>query len=491
MKVEFPETADHETMPQDHTHRTSPAESSESLGPAPSIELSLPRLTWNRLDLAVMFRYLDSANTTPSAFSEQLYDACAKAISDGSPRVAARSEPPSDRARFDAICRDMRRGVSGAPLPRIALAADGSVLTGAADAACALFLDRPVDAVRTTQVPVHFDFRFFERQGLNRDQLDAAALRFVESARDCFVALIWPAAQGSDDELERILGPLVYRKEVSLNPGGAHNLLSQVYAGESWLGDPVRHYPGIQNKQVHCFRRSGPLRVLVFQKDGLEEVLAAKQAVRDVYGLGKHSIHVTDTHAEAIKVARLLLNDRSVHFLNAARPTRFAATLEMAEGFQAYLDRTGVPPDRIAIDSGMVLAAYGLRETQDVDFVSSVEVADEGIFSRHGPGAHDIPVGDLLYDPRNHFHYWGLKFVSLEQVARMKRRRKAGRDVDDLGLIGPVLAARSANPRLQNVVSHLRYVVAKGRRQVVQATRRLGLHASLKKAQQRLRRRGR
>ena len=484
--MDFPHYANRETMLGDGMHAPDAADDPRDL-PAPSVECLVPRLTWNRFDLAVQLHYLDSESITPSVFSQQLFDAHVKALASDPSSSAAIAATPQVRHSPDETLAGKSTVSSGASAGHIDMAEDGSVLTGAEEAAGALFHGRPVKANLTDRPPVRLDFRFFADRGLDSDQLDAAALRFVEAAPDCFVALIWPAAEGSDEALERILGPLVYRKEVSLTSGGAHNLLSQVYGGEPWLGDPGRHYPGIQNKLVQCFRRSGPLRVLVFQRSGLDEVLAAKQAVRDVFGLGKHSIHVTDTHAEAIKVARLLLNDRSVRFLNSARPTRFPLTLAMAQGFRDYLDRTGVSPDEMVVDSGMVLAAYGLRETQDVDFVSSVEVADEGIFSRHGPGAHALPVGDLLRDPRNHFHYWDLKFVSLEQVARMKARRKAGRDLDDLRLIGPVLAARSAHPRLQNMVSQLRFVIAKGRRGAVQATRRLGLHASLKAAQRRIR----
>ena len=443
-------------------------------------------LSWNRLDLAFKLHFLDSIADHPSAFSERLYDEHVRALTEEAGDPGA-SELPRSRSRLAETFRHL--GTPGTPEPQARLAADGSLLTDADEVACSIVLGRPVTAIPTGERPATYDYRFFERHGVDREHLDAAVLRFIERAPDCYVALIWPAAQGSDDEIAAILGPVVYRKAVALDPNGAHNLLTQVYAGEAWLGDPAQNHPGVRNKLIPCFGRGGPLRVFVVQRSNLEEVLATKQAVRDRFGLGKHSIHITDTHEEAVMVARLLLNDRGVQFLNAARPTRFASTLRMAKGFEDYLRRKGIPADRALVDSGMVLAVHGLREAQDVDFISPEEVDDEGLFSRHGPGAHGLPIGELLHDPRNHFHYWGLRFVSLEQVARMKRRRKVGRDLDDLGLVGPVLAGKSSHPRLLRTVNHLRFVAAKARRRAIQATRRLGLYDVLKSARERVRRR--
>ena len=61
---------------------------------------------------------------------------------------------------------------------------------------------------------------------------------------------MWPTAVGKDEELEKLIPNIVYRKKIYLNPNGAHNLLSQIYFGESWLGSVENNFAG---KSKECF----------------------------------------------------------------------------------------------------------------------------------------------------------------------------------------------------------------------------------------------
>lgn len=458
-----------------------------------AVEMSMPRLSWNRLDLAISLSFLENLTGTSSAFIRRLYIAHLAAIeAEGSANASPQQplELGQSSHGLEQTLRTFRSEDPEAAGRCATLASDGTVLTGAHEAACSLFLNRPIELVRTTHAPAIYDYRFFQNRGFDDELLDATVLRFVERAPDAYIALLWPVAKGCETDVESILAPVAYRKDVSLGPNGAHNLLTQVYAGEPWLGDPSRNYPGVRNKLVPCFGSGGPIRVFVFQSDSLNTVLAAKQAIRKLFGIGKHSIHITDTHAEAVKLARLLLNRRSIHFLNAGQPARFSSTLRLAAGFEEFLRTRNLPAQRVAVDTGMVLAAYGLREAQDVDFVTTEDVESDDIYSRHGAGAHQLSTADLLDDPEHHFHYWGLKLISLEQVARMKARRRAGRDLDDLRLIAPVLAASSRQPGLRLAASHLRFALAKGRRRLIGASKFLGLYGPLKNVRKTLLRRG-
>jgi hypothetical protein len=49
---------------------------------------------------------------------------------------------------------------------------------------------------------------------------------------------------------------------------------------------------------------------------------------------------------------------------------------------------------------------------------------------------YGISRDELLYNPKYHFYYEGVKFMKLSLVAKMKRTRKENKDLDDLALIG-------------------------------------------------------
>lgn len=93
-------------------------------------------------------------------------------------------------------------------------------------------------------------------------------------------------------------------------------MLSQIYYGEEWLGNVENNFKGSQGKLVECFKNFEPVRVIAFQADNLEEVIEIKEKIRDIFKIGKHSVHITDTKEEAIRVARIVFNNNSIHFLN-------------------------------------------------------------------------------------------------------------------------------------------------------------------------------
>ncbi|HCK0044366.1 TPA: hypothetical protein NW722_003875, partial [Vibrio cholerae] len=135
--------------------------------------------------------------------------------------------------------------------------------------------------------------------------LDIAATKFVEYADNVYIAFVWPTAQGFDEEIERIIPNIIYRKNIKMTPNGAHNLLSQIYFGEPWLGTVENNFRGSKNKVTECFKTFDFMRVIAFQADSLDSVLQIKENIRQIFNVGKHSIHITDTKDEAIRMARM------------------------------------------------------------------------------------------------------------------------------------------------------------------------------------------
>lgn len=387
-----------------------------------------PRLSWNRLDLAIKISYLQARVGTPPDFARETYDAHLAAFSLGDMTEsgnAVKSGAQGFRAAFDTIADDIARDGFDPARGLVPLARDGSIPNGAHRTAAAMIAGRDVAVVETGLEPIRCDHAYFRQRGMAEDHLRAAALKYAELSPRATVALLWPAARGREREVEGIIGPLVYKRAVALTPNGAHNLLSQVYAHEPWLGLATENHSGVASKLSACFSGSEPLRVLLFDAEEVRDLVAMKDQIRALYGIGKHSIHITDSHAEALSISRRLLNPGSVHFLNHARPNRFAVVPEMVAGLKDHLARHGIPRAEAAVDFGLVLGAYGLREPGDVDFLCARAVPSEGRYEHHAPDRYDVPLGDLLQDSAHHFHFWDTKFLSLGHVVGMKRRRGA------------------------------------------------------------------
>lgn len=327
------------------------------------LRVFMPALCWNRFDLAIKLYYAESLGPDQPDFARMLYDAHIHAFSLGDMREPGNAEKAGIalfHQRFAEVLTSFREYGFDPRKSLVPLARDGSMMNGGHRAAAALLAGRKLVGVETGLPPFCFDYRYFRSRGMADHLLDAAALKHVEMAQDIRIALIWPSAPDRDAEIQDILGPLVYCKRVHLNPNGALNFLSQVYEGETWLGQAADGLAGIQAKRTGCFASMRPLRVMIYHDDGRDPI-AVKERIRAMFDLGKHSIHMTDTHQEAVMIARLLLNENSVRFMNHAAPFGTGGGLALKARLHDYLARHGIDAETILVDCGFVMAAPNPR----------------------------------------------------------------------------------------------------------------------------------
>jgi hypothetical protein len=253
---------------------------------------------------------------------------------------------------FDKIKTDgFDKSISLIPLSK-----NGHLANGSHRIASAAFLDKDVDCVDLQLQDSIYDYKFFYDRNVSDKDLDVAATKLVEYADNTHIAILWPTAIGFESKINDIIPNVIYRKNVHLNLNGAHNLISQIYYGESWIGSIENNFKGANGKLVECFRSANPVRVVAFHAESLEEVLAVKLRIRQLFNVGKHSIHITDTKEEAIRLARTMFNDNSVHFLNYAQPNKYTSTHFKLDEFKKYLIGNNTNIDDTVIDSGIVLS---------------------------------------------------------------------------------------------------------------------------------------
>ncbi|MCP9482821.1 hypothetical protein NNA36_12690 [Shimia sp. CNT1-13L.2] len=443
----------------------------------------IPEPTWNRFDLGFKLLYLDALEHGGSAYADEVYQAHIAAFSLGD-MVEPGNEGKLGIDRFRADFQKLNTEIAikgfDASVSLVPLAEDGSILNAAHRVACAIRAGKEIAAVETGLDPMVFDYRFFAKRGMDEGDLDACAVRMVEAMPNAAVALLWPAAQGQDKAVDQLIGPLVYRRRVDLTMAGGQNLLARVYQGEPWLGEAEAHFPGVRRKLMACFSGRDPLRVLVFDAPPERDRVALKDDIRGIYGIGKSSIHITDTHAEAVELARLLFNANARHFLDHAKPTAFAETGANMQVVQDYLRDVGGAAGEVALDTGMVMAVYGLRAPGDIDVVTALDAVGAP-FETHDAAYHDVGTQDLLYDPKHHFYFRGLKFLSLDAVRDLKKRRLAGRDREDLLLIEPLLKEQSGKRGGLSLSLRLRMALLKVRRRAIKILFRLGVGETLRR----------
>jgi hypothetical protein len=256
--------------------------------------------------------------------------------------------------------------------------------------------------------------------------------------------------------------------------------------GEHWLGNLKNDFQGSKGKILECFKNSGSVRVIAFQASTLEDVLNIKDRVRNIFEIGKHSIHITDTASEAVRVARLVFNDNCIHFLNHARPNKYLSTHQKLDKFKEFLFENNLRFDDVILDTGSVVSVYGLRETADTDFFiddnskvvhhyKEIDCHDEELTH------HKIDKLELIYNPKFYFYYNDLKFVSFDQLFSMKRNRGELKDDNDCEMMLALVDRKVLRKAVGQFKQSIYYGKIKCRAKLITLMKGLGIYQFAKK----------
>jgi FkbM family methyltransferase len=344
------------------------------------------------------------------------------------------------KASFDALLADIaehgfdeHRGLLPAGLNNV-------IIDGSHRLAAALALSIPVKVVHFAMEPRQYNYEFFRERGLPEEILDDLVLQYCRLDERVRVAVLFPVTQGRDDEMMSILqesGPILYSKSVTVSRRGRENLIKLLYRGESWLGDGVEPTAGLLQHVSQRFVDHKPVKFIFFIGEHEDKNKDVKSRIRALFNLGNDPIHINDVHHQTVSTAESVLNANSVHFLNNVRRKEFKNFSELLGTFKEWIARDHLDSRRFCIDGSAVLAAYGLRDANDLDYLYAGVPAVQGpsaLVSCHNAelSHYDASLDDLVMDPRQYFYFEGVKFLAIHVIRKMKAARGEAKDLSDV-----------------------------------------------------------
>ncbi|MEL6555585.1 MAG: FkbM family methyltransferase, partial [Cyanobacteria bacterium J06621_11] len=303
------------------------------------------------------------------------------------------------------------------------------------------------EAVRCLQVKEHtskkYDYSYFLNKGMGVKYADYVAFQYCKLITNTYFAVVFPAAIGGEFEINKIFNEfatIVYEKEITLSRNGIFNLTHQIYRDESWCGDRGNDFRGLREKVELCFYENRKTRVFLIEADNVEKIGEAKAEIRSFFGIGKHSIYISDTHEKSNHLAQLLLNENSIHFLNNAELKNCSSNYHLFDAFRRALEEQNANAESFCIYGSFTMSIYGIRKTNFLGFLQhtseQVRFLNSHISNRNGEiGYHSKTKDDLIFNPENHFYYQGIKFLSLDNLYSMKLKRGESKDLADCRLI--------------------------------------------------------
>lgn len=405
----------------------------------------LTLLSPDRLDVMVRYifvrqRQLGWAVGWGTSVYRHLLESWNAEFEDGDGR---KSSFPDYLRHFTALIDDV--ALNGYDRERGLIPYTGStIVDGAHRLATALYFRQAVDAVQLEGPPQKQDAAALLRIGMSTTVVEQLVNEYLKLNADCYAAIFFPA---SWDEMNTALNLLaekakvVLSKDISLTEQGRRNIIELLYGHEPWWK------PDLLDEFVRLrFPNGGDGKVVFVKTPPGEGSRPTKEHVRKAFPQ-PHYVHMNDTRRETGWIGDLLLNANGVTFLNLRptwQPKRFCELL--AE----YEERLGdvSDPSAYCIDSGAVMAAFGLRDCNDIDYIvpqrsfPSLGAEDLACHNNEYIG-FQVPVDELIFNPAYHFSYKGVKYLSIDTVLSFKRFRGARKDLRDCRLI---MEARPREP---------------------------------------------
>ena len=438
-------------------------------------------LVCNRIDLMAKYKYAQALERgVDCPFFEELYLKHIEAFTRGTYTEVGQESTKNSAEKyistFKAILADVKERGLCADVSVVPVGRDNAIMDGAHRVAAAACYDLEVPIVRLDWLEPHNDAQFFRERMLDEVWLDYIVSQYCKEKDSVYVACMWPKANTKklQEQAEALMCAtcrIVYKRALPFDFHALRNFMIQVYSSFNWLGGLKDHFSGASGYAELVYDKSETLNVYVLEGAELDQILALKKQIRELYDLGNTSIHISDTVEEARSMVDMLLNANSRHCLRYAQPDKFIPFNEKIARYKQVLKDGGLWAEEHVLDSGSIMALYGLRDATDIDYIglSGQEVLGklDPLFQNHADSLpyYQKTAAELIFDPRNHLYYYGVKFIALPVFADMKRLRdqqlqqkgkRNPKDAEDLALLEQVGTDQKKTPGLRTLYFRLR-----------------------------------
>lgn len=384
-------------------------------------------LTHKRFDVPIKYMY---ASNLSSDFYKNAYKEHLRVwnnFHEGTPRK-------DGLADFDNAFKSIINNTVDEPVP---VNHEGHIANGAHRLAAALYHQRPINTRKTNSnenYELLCDYKFFAEKGLPQPLLKRTAVEYAKLKSNTHVICLFPIAHTRMDEVMSIINEhsnVFYHSSEDLNSEGQLNLMKEIYLSESIKQKVVTtagwaNEEGIRRKGNQCFMGKTRVTFVLVDAKNLETVKEMKNKIRALFKVGNHSVHISDYHEDAIRIAKTVFNDNSIHFLNNRKNILFPNYSKLMNAIK--------PDDNKVITGSAVLSLYGLRDCKDIDLIYYNNPPADS-HNQYLESHYKLTLDNIINNPLYHLYYQGFKYVSLNVISNMKKVRNEPKDIIDVQLM--------------------------------------------------------
>jgi hypothetical protein len=405
---------------------------------------ALELLTPNRLDLAIKLAFL-SADLDEDFFAFDLYRSHLELFGFGEIREPGSPMKNSIEAfvqSFESIWLDVQQDKFDFGISPIPISEGGAIVNGSHRVAASIFEKKDVLTVDSSEGDHVYDAKFFRDRGMSVKLIDFSVLTYLTYAKNPRVALIWPKGNAFGLNENHYFSNIIYSKIINVTPQLVEELVFNAYSNEEWLGQRKDIAPGFAQKASLVAHPDKKMKIVFFEDKGDVDIIQQKETFRAASTKNKHSVHITDDKVETLCLAQMLLNKNTLEF---HKNRRFKTTPNFDNLIEQLRKQKADQDDLIVVGSAP-LAAYGLRDCSDLDYLSAKNIGeiDHAMIKSHADNSlwYNAGVKRLVSDPENYFYFKGVKLASIDVTYQMKKNRLEAKDRRDLKLMSELEFSR-------------------------------------------------
>lgn len=402
-------------------------------------------LVYSRLDLVVKYKFVEQYDKGLNiAFLEQLYYAHLEAFTNGKFIEPGKEESKKSfqdyLSEFKKLIHSIQLNGIKKEISIIPVGKNNTIINGSHRVAIAMYYNLTIPIVRYDNKVVKYDYVHFQKKLLGKNYLDYIATEYIRLKENVFFVCIWPKADDGKfalvDALMHESCDIVYMSKCRLGYEGLRNLMIQIYGYQEWCGTIQNGYRGIQRKVDACYKDNAETILYLLDNTCLDEIVNLKAKIRNIYQLENHSVHISDSAKESLDIAHILLNKNSLDALNYGNMCKYKNYISTIQQLHIELEKQNIDPEDILIDSSGVLGIYGIREPEDIDYLTVVDFNNQRLSVK--AAEHDKhtryylqPKVELIYNPEHYLFAYGMKFCALPVLYSMKKNRNEQKDRED------------------------------------------------------------
>lgn len=393
------------------------------------------------------------------------------------------------KSEFKSICTSIKNNGFDSNISIIPVTKNMEPINGAHRVAACLKYNKKITVCVIPEVSINYDLSFFEKRGCSEDILNLALIKLMELSNKFVCGIVWPAANIKNSDVKEYLPEVIKTKAIKVNKSGMHNLVCEAYSHESWLGTSENKYEGAWKKALPCYGdgENNEVNFFIIKLNIKSNLIEYKDNVRSEFNLGKHSIHICDDNIDSTRLLKYFMNNDITKILNSSSPYLYSDFIKKLELLRRELYKNNLTENDIVLDGSALLGILGLRKPNDIDYLARVDYKLKNAdFHNSELKYHDSSLSELLTNPNKSLWVFGFKFLSINQLIKMKSNRNESKDLVDINLLKAFSTGNVLLNFKSNILGFIHFTKIKIRKFLVTIIVFLKLKTFLKKALQKL-----